>query len=827
MGEISSEWVGWRVKLLRAGLRAGGWAMGLLVGFSMVAAEMNPPLGPYVNLRDEHFAESSSYTAEDRLVLTPYFYWYDVGTGAHIYNGDGSDALTDHPVTMEGFSYRSAAWHEGELRDMIEAGVQVVLPVYWGEPSQRLANQPISAQPWSYAGLPPLVAARETLLGEGLEPPRIGLFYDTSTLEYNVVGRKIDLTTAEGRQWFYETIRDFYSLIPPKHWAMMDGRPIVFLYSASFASAHDQSCLEYLKEAFARDFGGREPHVVREISWQVATENVYAWGGALGLKNPGVASLGPGYDHSAVPGREPLVVDREGGAFFERNWIRFLRRPTPWVFIETWNEFHEGTEIAATLEYGREYIRLNRKYADLFQAGVRPPLPRGEYSDFREVEVRLQGVNEARGVVQVESEDGVTEPAEVGGRWCRRAVATPHGGKYVYFRIDDSFKWADLMRVDLELEYYDGGAGTFTVEFDGSDSSAPFAGAYTRASRSVSLTGSGVWRTAVFPLSAARLLNGQNAGSDFRIVVEAEPFHVERVRVRRLGVPDEAGQMIQGVAQDFAVAWGTNWVVWGGDGATMQQSDGMVRMSGGADAVTRLALQTAGMTEVTHEVLARIRVVRAAQAGTWVGGVFVGGSAGSSGGMECQLRTTPSGGTELALRDRLIAGGPAGMSDWQANRWYWLRLRHAPNRDGVDVMGRLWPADGETAEPAQWQVSWDYYPRDTERMGLVGLVAPESAAKSEMECDFILVRDEGFSEGLVRLPGLKPERARLTWTPIAAGQALGLVGSPYQGYAIESTPDFREWSSWPVFTDALGFAQARSTQVDLVGGWFYRARVVD
>ncbi len=274
-----------------AGWMTGCWPgcwlwLGLTGGVVLGGEEINPPLGPYVNLREEHFAGARTYGPEDRLVLTPYFYWYDVTTGAHIYDGDGSDALTDHPATMEGFSYRSVGWHEGELRDMVSAGVQVVLPVYWGEPSQRLLDQPISAQPWSFSGLPPLVAAREALVREGLEPPRIGLFYDTSTLEYNVAGRKIDLTTTDGQQWFYETVRDFYSLIPPKHWAMVEGRPVVFLYSSSFAAAYDQSCIDYLQEAFAGDFGGRRPYVVREISWQVATENVYAWGGALGLKNP-------------------------------------------------------------------------------------------------------------------------------------------------------------------------------------------------------------------------------------------------------------------------------------------------------------------------------------------------------------------------------------------------------------------------------------------------------------------------------------------------------------------------------------------------------------
>ena len=809
-------------------LRSGRAALAL-VGGLLCGSEINPPLGPYVNLREEHFAGARTFTENDRLVLTPYFYWYDVGTGAHMTNGDGSDALTDHPATTEGFSYRSVAWHTGELRDMIEAGIQVVLPVYWGEPSQRFPNQPISAQAWSYAGLPPLVAAREALAQEGLDPPRIGLFYDTSTLEFNVAGRKIDLTTPEGRQWFYETVRDFYSLIPPKHWAMVEGRPIVFLYSASFAAAHDQSCIEFLRESFARDFGGRQPYIVREVSWQLSTENVYAWGGALGLKNPGVASLGPGYDHSAVPGREPLVVDREGGAFFERNWIRFLRRPTPWVFIETWNEFHEGTEIAASLEYGREYIQLNRKYAELFQAGVRPALPRGPYSDFKEVEVELQATNVVRGVTQVESADGVTEPAEVGGRMCRRAVATENGGRYIYFRIDDSFKWADLMRVEIEVGYFDSETGTFTIEFDGSDPDAPFQGAYTRSARSVTLTGSESWRSAIFPLVGARLLNAQNAGADFRIVLDAEAFHVHRVRVRRLGLPDEAGKLLRGVSQDFAEPTGRNWVSWGADDSHARQSDGMIQLQGGPDPVARFAFVPQGTTAEGQDILARVRVAQVPQSGAWLGGVFLGGESGM--GLECQLRMAGGGGGELVLRARSIGVEKMSAVNWQANRWYWMRLRHSPSAitGHPDALARLWLADGETREPVQWQVYWEYYPQHSVHVGQPGLVFPESIAGTAFECDFFLVRDETMPEVLVRLPGLKPERARLSWAPgpSEAGHELRLQGTPYQGYAIESTFDFQDWSSRSLFTDAFGLALFRATPDGTCAAEFYRARVVE
>ena len=106
-------------------------------------------------------------------------------------------------------------------------------------------------------------------------------------------------------------------------------------------------------------------------------ENVYAWGGAVKPNFLGVAEIGPGYDHSAVPGREPLVTDRRGGKFYEEAWLKAIRRQPRIVIIETWNEHHEGTDIAESREYGRQYIELTRKYVDLFKAGWMPPRREG------------------------------------------------------------------------------------------------------------------------------------------------------------------------------------------------------------------------------------------------------------------------------------------------------------------------------------------------------------------------------------------------------------------------------------------------------------------
>ncbi len=328
-------------------------AIAFLSAFAAVATlaqaprDIPPASGPYINLKSRDLAFTRTFGPKDRIVGTYYFYWYNVQTKEHILNGDGSDALTDHPANMKDFSYTSVTWHKKQLSDMMAAGIDVVLPVFWGAPSEQDSQAHLH---WSYAGLPPLVQAREELVREGKRPPLIGLFYDTSTLEYNQWNEHVDLTSPRGKRWFYATVRDFFSMIPPKHWAMMERRPIILLYAAVFAKNYDQKFIDYTKAQFAKDFGGHEPWIAAEVSWRVKADSRVAWGGALGLKNPGVASLGPGYDHSAVPGRTPLIVRREQGKFYEDNWLKFLRRPSQFVMVETWNEFHEGTDIAESRE---------------------------------------------------------------------------------------------------------------------------------------------------------------------------------------------------------------------------------------------------------------------------------------------------------------------------------------------------------------------------------------------------------------------------------------------------------------------------------------------
>ncbi|MBE3068683.1 MAG: DUF5010 domain-containing protein [Planctomycetes bacterium] len=491
-----------------------------------------PAPGKHIGFADSKAAGAlPGFGAKDPVVATYYFYWYDAPSGGHFIDADGSDALTDHPADPKGTSYRLPAWHRAQLQDMMAAGIDVALPVYWGCPSDR--------ESWSDVGLPPLVEAADALQAEGAKPPHIGMFYDTSTLQYNAAGHRADLSTADGRAWFYATIRNFFSLVPPRLWATVEGRPLVFLYAAAFAAGgtDDPRLLEYVAEHFARDFGGAKPYIVAEQSWRLAADSTYAWGAAFGLRVLGVASVGPGYDDSAVPGRTTPKADREGGAFYRRQWELLLamnpaRRPHI-VTVETWNEFHEGTDVADSREYGRQYIDLTRRYAEAWKAGRRVR-PTGSYADAREVTLTFGPAGKAAGVALKTGADGLAEVASVAGAGAIRTLPNPHGpGAYLYFDVADAFFFDAGDPMQVTVEYLDAGGAALDLHYDSTDAAAALAGAYKSAG-AIARGQTGTWKTAVWDLKDARFSNRQNLQSDFRLFAPDGALAVRRVSVRKV-----------------------------------------------------------------------------------------------------------------------------------------------------------------------------------------------------------------------------------------------------------------------------------------------------
>ncbi|MFQ6096983.1 MAG: glycoside hydrolase family 99-like domain-containing protein [Armatimonadota bacterium] len=75
-----------------------------------------------------------------------------------------------------------------------------------------------------------------------------------------------------------------------------------------------------------------------------------------------VATVLPGYDDTFV--RTPgFKRDREGGAFYPKSWRTAAQADPDWIIITTWNEWHEGSEIEPSKEYGHKYLELTRRLA--------------------------------------------------------------------------------------------------------------------------------------------------------------------------------------------------------------------------------------------------------------------------------------------------------------------------------------------------------------------------------------------------------------------------------------------------------------------------------
>lgn len=488
---------------------------------------MPAPPGPHCPVSAEQLKEVESHPADRPLVGTHFFYWYDMKSKAHFVNHDGSDALTDHPARHDGYSYQSAAWWKRELLDVMAAGIDFILPVYWGCPGDYGS--------WSFVGLSPMVQAWEELVREGKRPPRVGLFYDTTTLRHNPRGWHVDLSTDAGKQWFYATIRDFFSLVPPRMWAAIEGRPIVVLYGPGFAAKQDPALFPFVRAQFERDFA-TDMFLVKNVGWEGEADRLCSWGGALGLKAYGVASLGPGYDHSAVPNRKPLVVDREGGAFYEGLWKQFLSyslgRRAKVVLVETWNELHEGTDVCDSKEFGRQYMELTAKYARLFRNDVVLPKT-GPFAHAGQVEWDAGRASEKLGMTMNNSGDGLVEPSESAGRKSCRTKQSEHGGKYVYLDLDDSFLFdeedASLL---VEIEYLDDGFGSFTLEYDSIDRGASVReGAFKSQGRQVACGHSGKWKTASLEINGGRFANRCNGG-DFRLALAGGDLAIGRVTAK-------------------------------------------------------------------------------------------------------------------------------------------------------------------------------------------------------------------------------------------------------------------------------------------------------
>lgn len=82
---------------------------------------------------------------------------------------------------------------------------------------------------------------------------------------------------------------------------------------------------------------------------------------------PFLAAVAPGFDDRTIR-RPGTLVPRLDGTTYDATWRAALGAEPAWVLVASWNEWHEGSEIEASVEHGARYLEATRRWAERFRA---------------------------------------------------------------------------------------------------------------------------------------------------------------------------------------------------------------------------------------------------------------------------------------------------------------------------------------------------------------------------------------------------------------------------------------------------------------------------
>ena len=74
-------------------------------------------------------------------------------------------------------------------------------------------------------------------------------------------------------------------------------------------------------------------------------------------------TLVPGYDDTKLDREQAFAVPRYDGNLYRAQWEAALKARPDWILLTSWNEWHEGSEIEPSVEFGHRYMELTRQYA--------------------------------------------------------------------------------------------------------------------------------------------------------------------------------------------------------------------------------------------------------------------------------------------------------------------------------------------------------------------------------------------------------------------------------------------------------------------------------
>ena len=389
----------------------------------------------------------------------------------------------DQRLTAAVYHLASDPRHAVEFFEMGKAGVEIALVPFQGPADV----------------LDPLVAALDGLAGEGKKIPRLAPLVQPGAVP--------DLSAADA----------FQARVPARHWAQIDGRPVVWLAPAPAGAAAERAPL-----AAAVSRLQRPPYLVAEVSWSgAAADRTWGAGGlrGFGMDLP-VVSVTPGKGH------------RDEGKIYERSWYKAIKLAPRLILVETWNGAADG--VSETADRKRKYLDQTHRFIRDFKVNEKPTLTKGKWAAESKVGYTSVYTPHEQGLRAVPVEDGLVDEVRLRGF---EALSTKENKKgtvrRMCFDVEDGFWYFDERAFQVAVEYLDLGEGSFSLEYDSGDRKLPAEQRVVKSAGTVAFGGSGEWRTHLFELPDAVFGNGQPGGSDLRLSVDKRGLSVRAVLVMK------------------------------------------------------------------------------------------------------------------------------------------------------------------------------------------------------------------------------------------------------------------------------------------------------
>ncbi len=244
----------------------------------------------------------------------------------------------------------------------------------------------------------------------------------------------------------------------------LNGKPVVFVYGRALQElglVGWQSALERVNDeyedgvaAIGDQFGygaarvfdglhtyntagqlqGRDPAAARQWAAETYASWVQLADGAGKLI---AITVIPGYDDTKI--RKPgLAVKRYDGQLYRAQWEEAIKANPHWVLITSFNEWHEGSEIEPSLQYGRRYLDLTAEFAKSFKGNKT---------------ARGLGLPQSGGAGRPESAISVQEKAQLRQKLAKLRIAVLPGADSM------GFWWLSDMGASMDLLSWEQVAG--------------------------------------------------------------------------------------------------------------------------------------------------------------------------------------------------------------------------------------------------------------------------------------------------------------------------------------------------------------------------------